>query len=155
MEKCAAYEHSLQSKLPVKKKKIKNKKVHVAVGIVRNGKSVLMTQTSDNLLKGLWGFPIAEGETPMKAKENLWISLKGKTQLEKKMLKDIGKARHVFTHKTWMMTLYEVVEHDTAGFNCLQETSEVYSKPLEKTMWIPLDAMDHYPIATAFKKLLI
>jgi len=155
MENCIACERSLQSRLPVKKKKIKNKKLHVAVGIVRNGNTILMTQTSENLLKGLWGFPIAEGETPMKAKENLWLSLKDKIKLEKKILKEIGKDSHVFTHKTWKMTLYEVVVHDKRRVKCLQEEINGYPKPEEETIWIEPDAMNRYPIATAFKKLLI
>jgi len=152
-EDCVARSLSIQSQLPVKRSKVKNEKVHVAVGIIHNEDTILLTQSDTALLKGLWGFPIAEGKNKSDAKEVLLTSLSRAVCLEEKRIAEIGEAKHVFTHKTWLMTLYEF--HVAAALK-EENSGSFYDPSSEKTknVWVTPEELETYAMATAFKKLL-
>jgi len=152
---CKAKALSLQNDLPFKRKKIINKKIAVAVGIIRKSDRIMIIKASTSLLNGLWGFPIAEGETDELAKKNLLSCLKTILGNEIRNPGIIGNSKHVFTHKTWMMTLYEINYPET-----LKEEKIFHyenDKSIEKKehiAWVAENSLSKYPMATAFKKLL-
>lgn len=152
---CQAKERSLQDELPVKRKKIKNKKIPVAVGIIKKHNKIMITKASTELLNGLWGFPIAEGKNTENAKEQLINYLKETINKGTCSLKVIGSTKHVFTHKTWMMTLYENNYPGELNEEVLQQYDNDKSMAKnEEIKWVTLEDLSKYPMATAFKKLL-
>src|SRR6056297_766440 len=68
---CKAKELLIQNDLPIKRKKVKNKKIPVAVGIIYKSNKIMITKASTALLNGLWGFPLSEGTNAENAKEQL------------------------------------------------------------------------------------
>lgn len=152
---CKAKELSIQNDLPVKRKRIKNKKIPVAVGIIRKSDRIMITKASTALLNGLWGFPIAEGETEDAAKAKLLSCLKNILGHEPSKLKIIGNSKHVFTHKTWQMTLYEINLPETLKEEIMYQYEKDKSADLkEEIEWVTRNNLSKYPMATAFKKLL-
>src|SRR6056297_2586725 len=152
---CQAKACSIQNDLPVKRKKTKNKKIPIAVGIIKKHDKIMITKASTALLNGLWGFPIAEGENTENAKEQLICSLKESLNNQTFSIEIIGSAKHIFTHKTWMMTLYEINYPEELNEEVLQQydTDKSIDKN-EEIKWVTLKTLSKYPMATAFKKLL-
>jgi adenine-specific DNA glycosylase len=70
--------------------------------------------------------------------------------LETRVISEIAEAKHVFTHKTWLMTLYEI-----RNASVLEEENlnRFYGRNA-KTAWVTLEGIEEYAMATAFKKLL-
>lgn len=155
IKNCKAKELSLQNNLPIKRKKIKNKKTPVAVGIIRKSDRIMITKASTALLNGLWGFPIAEGESEEAAKVKLLSVLKTILGHEIRDPVIIGKSKHVFTHKTWMMTLYEMNFPETLKEETIFPYENDKNKEKKKNnLWVEENTLSKYPMATAFKKLL-
>ena len=99
----AAGEERQYPKMPVKeKRKIEEKTVLV---ILAGGKAVLHRRPSRGLLAGLYEFPNMEGRHSAEEAEAFVRSL-GFVPLRIRPLPD---ARHVFTHKEWQMTGFEVI----------------------------------------------
>jgi len=151
---CKAKELSVQNELPIKRKKIKNKKIPVAVGIIRKSNQIMITKTSAALLNGLWGFPIAEGTNSENAKAQLLSYLRETLKNKITSIKEIGRAKHVFTHKTWMMTLYEINCREQLKEEVIQQYDTEKTLDKDKIEWVTKDKLVRYPMATAFKKLL-
>lgn len=150
---CLANQLCLQSLLPIKRAKAKPVKIPIGVGIVRRENTILMTKTSTGLLQGLWGFPVSEGESKTIAKENLINSLRKDFNLEIKTVREIGKEKHVFTHKIWLITLYEVHTHTTLNEKLSPYPVNEELRDDEKKVWVCMDSLNDYPMAKAFKKL--
>lgn len=152
---CKAKALSLQNDLPIKRKKTRNKKIAVAVGIIRKPERIMIVKASTALLNGLWGFPIAEGETQELAKMNLLSDLKNTFGHEIRNPEVIGNSKHVFTHKTWMMTLYKINYTEILKDEIKNQYEKDKSMDLkEQIEWVAEDSLSKYPMATAFKKLL-
>jgi len=152
-EDCKAFSLSIQSLLPVKMKKGTHEKVHIAVGIIRKGETILLTKTDSGLLKGMWGFPVAEDKNRLLAKEKLINHLNTQFSPVISEITEIGENIHVFTHKTWLMTLYEIRLHDTL---LETDTTLSYGSPEKaaQSTWTTLNEIENYAMATAFKKIL-
>lgn len=151
---CKAKEQSIQNDLPIKRKKIKNKKIPVAVGIIHQSDKIMITKTSAALLNGLWGFPISEGTNSENAKAQLLSYLRETLKSEINSIKEIGSAKHVFTHKTWMMTLYEINCPEQLKEEVIQQYDTEKKPDKGESEWVTKDNLAKYPMATAFKKLL-
>jgi A/G-specific adenine glycosylase len=150
-EECQAFSLSIQSQLPVKTKKIRNEKIQVAVGICRNRDKILITKTKTALLKNMWGFPIAEGKDKKSAREALQNQLKDYLLSDTADISEIGEAKHVFTHKTWLMTIYDIHIPDTVEE---ERSSDTEQEDDFKKIWVKTNEIESYAIPTAFKKLL-
>ena len=100
------------SDLPVLPKARPPKAIPYAVLLIRSGSRVLMRQRTEKLLQGLWCFPMFEGEyTPDQLRELVHKKLR----LSLSPLKEAGAARHVFTHRVWLMQLYETSAEASAS----------------------------------------
>jgi len=152
---CKARTLSVQNELPIKRRKTKNKKIIIAVGIIKKHDKIMIIKASTALLNGLWGFPIAEGETEDAAKENLLAALKKTFGHEIRNPEVIGNSKHVFTHKTWQMTLYEMSYPETLKEEMVNQYEKDKTMDLkEQIEWVTRNNLTNYPMATAFKKLL-
>ena len=101
---CDAFRAGDASDLPVLPKAKPQKVVPYAVLLVRSGDRVLMRCRTENLLRGLWCFPMFEGDRP----EAELLALAGKNLgLSLSVPVYAGAARHVFTHQIWQMKIYE------------------------------------------------
>lgn len=151
---CIAFELDLLDRLPIKTQKQKNKNLHLAVAIIKQGERSLFTKSDKGLLSGLWGFPSAEGETVTSAKEKLIETLNITYGLEVEDTTEIGKEKHVFTHKTWHMTVYRVRTSYISRYQenaSIKEEDELYEF---ETVWIKSEKIENLAISTAFRKIL-
>ena len=148
---CQAKQLSIQNELPIKSKKPINKKIPIAVGIIRRSDQILITKTDTPLLKGLWAFPTAQGIDQDDAKSNLLSALKDIPI----NIRKIGDSNNVFTHITWQMSVYEIQYPEALQESSTQpyDSGNRMSTTKEKH-WVAKDELPDYPMATAFKKLI-
>lgn len=117
---CQAWAAGTCDKLPVKSKKIRQKRMQMEVGLlVSQDKLLLVKRPSEGLLANLWGFPIAEakqdapGEAIYQLISGFYPSLApGKIA---------GQAKHVFTHIVWEMTVYRFKAPETLVMETLAD----------------------------------
>ena len=119
--------------LPVLPKAKPQKIIPYAVLLVRSGDRVLMRRRTENLLNGLWCFPMFEGEvTP----EDLHRQAQKKFSLTLSEPVPAGTARHVFTHQIWQMSIYET-------------SAEASAPAPDGYSFIPLDQLDQLTLPVA------
>ncbi|MGI6687278.1 MAG: A/G-specific adenine glycosylase [Christensenellales bacterium] len=100
---CEANKAGLAETLPNLSAKKPPKEVPVAVGMVFYQGKVLLVKRQQALLRGLYVFPLTEGEDNP---ENLAKGL-GKIGVPADGFREVGQARHIFTHRVWQMRLFE------------------------------------------------
>ncbi len=100
---CEAEKADIAEMLPRLSAKKPPREVPVAVGLVFHEGRVLVVKRQQALLKGLYVFPLLEGEDEAK---DLAKSLM-KLGIEAAGFQEVGQARHIFTHRVWQMRLYE------------------------------------------------
>lgn len=102
---CQAYRHGRIRQFPYKspaKKRVAEKKT---VLIIRDGEKLMLhKRDSKGLLAGMYEFPMMDCDA---AKEEIISFVRG-LGCEPLHLKDIGEAKHVFTHREWQMRGYLV-----------------------------------------------
>ncbi len=119
--------------LPVLPKAKPQKVIPYAVLLVRSGNRVLMRRRTENLLNGLWCFPMFEGEfTP----EDLHRQAQKKLSLTLSEPVPAETARHVFTHQIWQMSIYEA-------------SAEASAPAPDGYSFIPLDQLDQLTLPVA------
>lgn len=151
---CQSNALGTSNQLPVKKKKQKQVRKKMEVGILnRNGELFFVKRPDSGLLSGMWSFPITE----TKVGNGLDIEKKLKEifpELSKPVF--IGKSRHVFSHIIWEMTLYgfdlipQVLELPTVYISD-QTAPETLSL---KTRFKSPAFIDDLALPVAFSKLL-
>lgn len=143
---CAARAHGTIAARPVKTKKQKNKKIPAEVGIFVNQQNeiYLEKRPEKGLLAGMWGFPIVEIKNK-KASPGTAIAAFGATHFDgfdAASMVPLGKAKHVFTHRTWQMQVYRF---DVTGMK----------QPPDNAVFATKKAIDSdFALPTAFKKIL-
>ncbi len=101
---CDAFKTGDAADLPVLPKAKAQKVIPYNLLLIRSGIRILMRQRTERLLQGLWVFPMFEGDSS--SEELLPFACK-KLHLSLSPLRDVGTARHVFTHQIWQMHIYE------------------------------------------------
>lgn len=130
---CLAYANDVVMKYPVKSKKTKKKKKNMTVCLIeKEGYILIEKRPTSGLLAGMWGLPTFE-ETVEAGLDDY--------NLQVTDYQEIFTDKHVFTHLVWHMTLYRVHV----------ESMERTDYPF--TQWIKKEALEDYPLPTAFKKL--
>jgi len=101
---CQSHAFGTTSQLPVKKKKQKQARKKMEVGILKqNGALFFVKRPGSGLLSSMWSFPIVE--TTAGGGEDIKKKL-GEFFPELSAPVFIGESRHVFSHIIWEMSLY-------------------------------------------------
>ncbi|MBR4458848.1 MAG: A/G-specific adenine glycosylase [Clostridia bacterium] len=132
---CAGLAEDIAEDLPV----LPDKKPPVSedwdVLLVRCGRRMMIRRRTEALLRGLWIFPMLpghrRGNTLRQAAEDL-------TGFPLRSLKEVGEARHVFTHRIWQMRIWHA---ETSG-EALPEGWQ----------WADAEEIRTLPFPTAMKK---
>lgn len=148
-DECLAMARNIQGQLPVKKKKSPSPTLQVAAGILHRGDRYLLVRNSAGLLSGLWGFLLTEGDTVEDALNRLLKSVTDGYGYPLEQIESLGTAKHVFSHKTWNITVYLI----NAGSAVNERTIE-YTDPNFETKWLKKEEITELAISTAFKKVM-
>ena len=102
---CAAHAEGRETELPVRIKKQKKTTEKMTVLLIRHGdRIVLRKRPEEGLLAGLYEFPNVPGHLTQKEAAAATEEL-GFTPLR---LTKLPPAKHIFSHKVWDMTAYEI-----------------------------------------------
>ncbi len=107
-----------------------------------NNLILIIKRPSKGLLASLWGFPIIEQHVALRQGISIKEELEALLGTTVELIEPLRKAKHVFSHRTWNMTLYRFKTPKKVSLDCPQ------------TQWIELDQLRNYPLPTAFKKLM-
>lgn len=145
---CEAKALNIVSELPVKVQKLKKTQHTTAVAYVTYQDQVLlMKRSGEGLLSGLWGFPLVELPVEATKDEQIralhdWLEEHMGLRASLKSEVPISQAKHVFTHKTWHMTLWHF------------EAPEQVVTDMPEVAWTPRGNFMDYAISTAMLKLI-
>ena len=106
---CRAFAEGVQTELPIKTKKKKQRLVHLAAAVLRDkqGKFLIHKRPSEGLLANLWEFPNMEINLHFKnEKQQLKNYLKEQYLVETELNEFIGQIDHVFTHLEWNIHVF-------------------------------------------------
>ena len=99
---CSAYREGDAEDLPIKAAAKPPQEIQLAVALITCRGRIWMAQRKEALLKGLWVYALLEdAKGPKEAQE----ALKSRG-IHAAFQKELGAARHVFTHRVWNMTVY-------------------------------------------------
>lgn len=137
-ELCRAYKQGVQMELPVKTKAAKRKIEERTVFIFRDGEmAAIQKRPSKGLLAGLYELPNVKGylstEEVIRYSKSIGLS--------PIRVKELGEAKHIFSHVEWRMKGY-LVRVDELEKSCTEHMIFVHPEEVEKT----------YPIPAAFEK---
>ena len=139
---CDAYSRGDAPDLPVLPKARKPKVISWIVLVIRSGSRVLLRRRTEKLLQGLWCFPMLEGGP---APESLPAEVSSKFRISVANPVDHGKARHVFTHQVWDMSLFSLSAAPDApapaGYEYV-EISEIKNRAFPAAMNAALRVLD-------------
>ena len=124
------HEETLYPNIPAKKPRAVTE---MTVFVIRKGQDlVIRKRPREGLLAGLYELPNTEGHLSAEEAVAYWKE-KGLLPLR---IRDLGKARHIFTHREWHMTGYEILtdlEQEIPGKDLLavspSRIDETYSIP--------------------------
>lgn len=138
-ENCEAFKEDTVLELPVKTKNVKKKTIEQSIFLIRNNKGhYLIEKRQEKLLNGMWQFLMFEEPNALEQLETkLGMSL---TIAEEK----VCQFKHQFTHKTWNMQVYSVIEE----VNISEE--ELNKKNMA---WFDLDTRQDYTMPVSMNKI--
>lgn len=140
---CKAHASNKQTDLPVKKKRQKNKPLHMEVALVQHGNSTLIVKRpTEGLLADLWGFPIIKRDEALASGKSIQLELEDFLGTTVSFVGEVKEAKHVFSHRTWHMTLYKF------------DMDSMVEPHYPQVAWIDLTKESDLPLPTAFKKLI-
>lgn len=140
---CIANTSHTQKDLPVKKKRQKNTPLEMEVALVRyKDYTLIVKRPSEGLLADLWGFPIIKRDEALGDGMSIHDELEDFLGVSVKLKGKIKKAKHVFSHRTWHMTLYEF------------RVNHMVKPHFPQVEWIDLTQESDFPLPTAFRKLI-
>ena len=130
---CRAYRKGEPELLPVLPQKKPPKYIPMAVVLLRYQGKIFITRRSEALLRGLYVFYLLENYDKL---ADILKNLKAQS-IRPDSLSEIGRARHIFTHRVWHMTIYLADVPDDA-------------MPCEG-LWVSANEMNGLPFPTAMK----
>lgn len=129
---CLSYKNNEQRVLPINIKKVNHQYVQYITGIIKYKDKYMLIKNKEGLLENLYGFIQYDVESPYSFIEQFEL----KYHIPIEVSAYIDTIKHVFTHKTWSMCLYE--------FHISDKTDNLYS----------LDEISNLAIPTAHLKVL-
>ncbi len=119
---CLAYKNNEQKVLPINIKKVNHQHISYITAIIRYNDKYMLIKNKEGLLENLYGFIQYDIESPYSFIE----------QFEKdyhyplKVHSYIDHVKHVFTHKTWSMNIYEfILEKDNEHLYTIEQINEL------------------------------
>lgn len=100
-ERCDACMEGDADVLPIHEKKKPPKEMEIAVCLLTCGGRIYVTRREERMLNGLYVFHLIEEETRPSRVEQLLRE----SGFRCRFVQDLGKARHVFTHRVWNMRI--------------------------------------------------
>ncbi len=100
-DRCDACQEGDADVLPIHEKKKPPKQMEMAVCLLTYRGRVWVTARQERMLHGLYVFRLVEEETDPKRVQTLL----GEEGLKVRFVKEMGEARHVFTHRVWNMRI--------------------------------------------------
>ena len=128
---CDAFRQGDAEELPVKSAQKPPTEVRLAVLLITCRGRILMQQRKEALLHGLWVYPLAEDADTPAAMEKA----AAKMGVKAKYQRHLGSARHVFTHRVWLMTLHHLTaEEENCREGAFVTLSQMHALPLPTAM---------------------
>lgn len=140
---CIAYEKDIIMELPVKAKKKERTIEEKTVFLIEYQKKYALHQRKKTgLLAGLWELPNVGGKYGKRQVKELMIQ----SNLPIAEIKELGEAKHIFTHKEWHMLGYAVKISEKAVRNGKSEGN------LKGLVWAEKEEIERkYALPSAFK----
>lgn len=141
-EHCQAFALGVEEHLPIKSKAKKNKVMPYLALILRNEKGeIAIEQRPENgLLANLWQFPMVPiHEMDFEHVEN-WVY--ANYGIRMKLDKKHGDIKHVFSHLTWLLEVFEA--------KVLENTKENESK----MRFVSIEELEEYPFPVSHQKIM-
>lgn len=129
-EECRAFLEGDPSGLPLMKSKKPPRVIPVGVGILICEGRVLLFKREQALLRGLYVFLLTEEDNSPEA-----VLLAAQKLRSARLVRELGVARHIFTHRIWDMRLYHL-EAET----CV---------PVPGGVWADVDGIENLPLPVA------
>lgn len=121
-KKCLAFLNQQEKNFPIKSKVKKQIELDLyTLLITKDNQIVLSLDDSDGLMKGFYRLP-------------------QKKEIDLNQFSYLGKSKHVFSHRIWLMQIYKAKENSYILNN--------------KEIWFPIDQLDQIAIVSAHRKLL-
>jgi A/G-specific adenine glycosylase len=142
-EHCQAFSGGVQTELPVKSKKTKQRNVQLVSIIATNdqGEVLIHKRSNKGLLANLWEFPNIEINLPFQNEKEKMTELFEETfDFEIKVEKVIGQIEHIFSHLIWNVQVY---------------SGKIVRNPSENQEWkfVSLEEMEDFAIPVPFQKM--
>ena len=135
---CEAHIKGIEQELPVKKKAKERKIEKKTVFIFKDGDNVaIRKRPKKGLLAGLYELPNVEGELTQEEA----LAYSRSIGLAPLRIKQLGKAKHIFSHVEWHMVGYSI-RVDELENSCTEDMLFIHPEQVEK----------EYPIPAAFEQ---
>lgn len=137
MHLCKAFHNGDELKIPVKPKK-KERVIEEKTVLVMEcaGSYAIRKRTEKGLLHGLWELPNIEGKLSIIQMEETIKKLASHA----KVVKKLGEAKHIFSHKEWHMIGYYI------------EVERKEDVPLPELIWVDYQSIrEDYSLPSAFE----
>lgn len=141
-EYCQALAHGKEEILPIRTKKKPQEEWQALCGLcIQDGKVLLHQRPKTGMLASMWEFPMVLSKDIARGQQELSDLLQGSIE------QDLWRHTHVFTHRIWHMTAYEMGEIKVPEGNYRWFTPEEYKQ-------IPL-AGPHARLAAFVERLVM
>lgn len=121
---CTAFDKGIQEALPVKTKKVKMKHLYLDVIVAQtaDGKYIVEQREANGLLASMWQFPMFETQEVAQTIAKFEDTYAVKTTSEPNFVMTL---KHVFSHITWHLTVYEVKIENTEAALAKEEIAHL------------------------------
>jgi A/G-specific adenine glycosylase len=142
---CQAFRTGTADQYPKRVKKSKTPLFHIAAGVVKKGRKVLITRRKpEGLLGGLWEFPGGNVKKNETAEAACVREIKEEVNLKVRTEAHITRIRHAYTHFKIIMDV----------FYCTYLEGSIRLNGPVDFRWIRLDEIDDYPFPGANHKFI-
>ncbi len=141
---CEAFKYNIQSELPIKSKKKRQKEQNLACAVIKDdtGQVLIHQRPSTGLLASLWEFPNIEIDDETPISQQLETFLSNEFNIKTSVGKQIFQIDHVFSHLKWNITVFKV--------KLLNKGLKVS----DRAQWLPTEDLKAYPFSVSHQKIM-